>query len=60
MHVDQAIAAGAVAVLVPDQPTEGASVPVVAVSDLAVRRSELAARFWASKQGRLLFGGYRH
>lgn len=46
VHVDQAIAAGAVAVLVPDQPTEGASVPVVAVSDLAVRRSELAARFY--------------
>lgn len=45
-HIEQAIGAGAVAVLVPNQPVEHVAVPVLVVDDLAARRSELAARFY--------------
>ncbi len=45
LHVQEALAAGAAAVLVPEPMNLQAPVPVVPLGDLAARRSEIASRY---------------
>ena len=52
-HIEQAMEAGAGAVLVPDSAIEDATVPTVLVADLAARRSELSARFYQQPSNKM-------
>ncbi len=46
LHIEQAIAAGAAAVLVPDDAVLSSAVPTLVVQDLSAQRSAIAARFY--------------